>query len=868
MQYGRFKKFIKYFFCLPLVLIACSESPKKSNGNQKTEPSEVSETTTLPPKVVELKPFTQQTSLSAGESYVCFKRFDQKLKCWGDNKYGQLGIGDTQNRGDQSNEMGGNLEALLDKIQIFATGANHACSLLENGSVKCWGKNTYGQLGLENEQNQKTPNLAKISNVKALTAGKDHTCALLENGSVKCWGDNKYGQLGMEGVTDRGTKLDEMGAFLTALTFEKPVLQVAAGFNHTCVLLQNSNVQCWGDNQYGKLGIGESTNLGIIQGSMKQLQNVQLGQERHATFLAAGKNHTCVILDNGNAKCWGKNDSGQLGLGNTTDRGLRASDMGESLSEIQFGQKIKQLAVGGNHTCALLEDGTVKCWGKNDSGQLGLGNTQNRGDQPKEQSNTFQSAPLKRKAIAITAGYAFNCVLLEDDTIQCWGKNDSGQLGLGDTQNRGDQPNEMAQNLLTVELEGSHTIKQGDAVVGISKHTCSVLDNGKVKCWGDNTHGQLGLGDTQNRGGQLNEMGARLPYLQLGTTAKSVVVGKDFTCAILANGQVKCWGDNTHGQLGIDSSQTSFGKTLDDMGDALPAVSLKSNATQLALGESFACALLDDKNIKCWGKNTYGQLGLGDRQSRGDDRFPISDTPVDLGTGRTAKAISTGALHACAILDDDTVKCWGRNLHGQLGYGSTTEYGSTPNMGDTLPTVNLGTGHTAKVISLGNFHSCVILDDDTVKCWGKNDSGQLGLGDANSRGKNTGQMGNDLPVVSLGTGRTAKAISTGTSHACAILDDDTVKCWGKNDSGQLGLGDTQNRGDQAREMGDALPTVDLGTGRTAKNINAGHSNTCVVLDDDTLKCWGDNAHGQLGLGDTQNRGDQPNEMSELESIAL
>ncbi len=126
--------------------------------------------------------------------------------------------------------------------------------------------------------------------------------------------------------------------------------------------------------------------------------------------------------------------------------------------------------------------------------------------------------------------------------------------------------------------------------------------------------------------------------------------------------------------------------------------------------------------------------------------------------------------------------------------------------------VSLGTGRTAKAIAVGNGHACAILDDNSVKCWGYNLDGQLGIGDTRNRGRNPSEMGDALPAVNLGTGRSAQAIEVGNFRTCAVLDDDkTVKCWGQNKNGELGLGDTQNRGDEPNEMGDALPVVDLGT---------------------------------------------------------
>ncbi|KAG2433214.1 hypothetical protein HYH02_012755 [Chlamydomonas schloesseri] len=178
--------------------------------------------------------------------------------------------------------------------------------------------------------------------------------------------------------------------------------------------------------------------------------------------------------------------------------------------------------------------------------------------------------------------------------------------------------------------------------------------------------------------------------------------------------------------------------------------------------------------------------------------------------------ISAGYEYTCALLDNGSVKCWGWNDDGQLGLGDTSYRGDGPGeMGDTLPAVALGTGRTATAISAGGLHTCALLDNGSVKCWGWNDAGQLGLGDTSHRGDGPGEMGNRLPAVELGTGRTATAISAGGLHTCALLDNGSVKCWGWNDYGQLGLGDTSWRGDGPGEMGNRLPAVSLGTGRTA-----------------------------------------------------
>ena len=393
-----------------------------------------------------------------------------------------------------------------------------------------------------------------------------------------------------------------------------------------------------------------------------------------------------------------------------------------------------------------------------------------------------------------------------------------------------------------------------------SRHTCAILDNDKVKCWGDNDDGQLGLGDTDSRGDDTGEMGDNLPYVDLGTgrTAKAVSTGYSHTCAILDNDKVKCWGDSDDGQLGLGDIDDR-GDDPNEMGDNLLYVDLGMGRTAKAIstGGGHTCAILDNDKIKCWGHN-------GDRV-RFNEMVSRGSAGVDLGTGRTAKAVSTGGDHTCAILDNDKVKCWGLNRSGQLGLGDTDYRGDdTGEMGDNLPYVDLGTGRTAKAISTGSRHTCAILDNDKVKCWGLNRSGQLGLGDTDYRGDDTGEMGDNLPYVDLGTGRTAKAVSTGGwGHTCAILDNDKVKCWGLNGGGELGLGDTDGRGDDPNEMGDNLLYVDLGMGRTAKAVSTGGwGHTCAILDNDKTKCWGRNNDGELGLGDTDGRGDDPNEMGD------
>ena len=306
--------------------------------------------------------------------------------------------------------------------------------------------------------------------------------------------------------------------------------------------------------------------------------------------------------------------------------------------------------------------------------------------------------------------------------------------------------------------------------------------------------------------------------------------------------------------------------------DALPAVNLGTGrwAKALVCGAGSTCAILDDDTLKCWGANA-AFTGPGSNLDRGIYPEQMGDglPPIDLGTGRTVKHVSAGLDHWCAILDDDSVKCWGSDYESATGTG---DFVDRTVMGDARPRVRLGTGRTARRVSAGFAFSCAILDDGSVKCWGSNTSGQLGIGSGvHSLGWKSDQMGDALAKVSLGAGRTAREIATGVAHACVILDDDTVKCWGGNEQGQLGLGDVRSRGQASVDMGDALPVVDLGTGRRAIALamSASASHTCVVLDDHTLKCFGWNAEGQLGLEDTNARGGSPDTAGDaLDTVPL
>ncbi len=265
---------------------------------------------------------------------------------------------------------------------------------------------------------------------------------------------------------------------------------------------------------------------------------------------------------------------------------------------------------------------------------------------------------------------------------------------------------------------------------------------------------------------------------------------------------------------------------------ATPAGGVKE-VVSVVTGAAHTCVMLANDTVKCWGLNVYGQLGYGDTLNRGDgaDEMGSSLAAVDLGSGRTAKAISAGVDYTCAILENGSVKCWGYNGDGQLGLGDTDNRGdNTSEIGSSLLAVDLGSGYTAKAISAGKLHTCAILDDASVKCWGNNSDSQLGLDDDDSRGNDLNEMGDDLPTVYLGSGRTAKAIAVGGYYTCALLDDNRVKCWGANNAGQLGLGDMTSRGNNSGDYGMAsLATVDVGARTISQLVTDAPQPVCCLI---------------------------------------
>jgi len=307
-----------------------------------------------------------------------------------------------------------------------------------------------------------------------------------------------------------------------------------------------------------------------------------------------------------------------------------------------------------------------------------------------------------------------------------------------------------------------------------------------------------------------------IPNLGIISASQNTNLLSGHSCNIQGGGSASCWGSNQFGQIG-DGTTTDrhTPTTIDGFGSGRTAVGISA-------GGEHTCAILDDGSVSCWGSNQFGQIG---DDSVTDRLLPVS---IDLNGNKSATSITSGAFHTCAILDDGSVSCWGHSAKGQLGYGDT-EFRRAP-----TPTMSLGTSRSAIALSLGTYHTCALLDDGGVKCWGDNEYGQLGDGtEIDSYSPSSSVLVNVMRISSSG------------KHSCAILNDGSVSCWGIN-HGQFGDGSTADSNTPVTSEG----FVD---GQKAVEISTGGSHTCVILDDNSTSCWGRNDTGQLGDGTTKKR---------------
>ncbi len=372
-------------------------------------------------------------------------------------------------------------------------------------------------------------------------------------------------------------------ALLTGLLLSlAPAAPAGPQAQHTCAVTSRGAVKCWGSNFAGALGDGTTTD----RSAPVDVSGLTSG----ATEVTTGSLHTCAVVT-GAAKCWGSNLGGKLGDGTTTNR-LTPVDV------VGLGSGVAQISAANNHTCALTPAGAVKCWGLNGAGQLGDANL------PIAASTPVNVSGLGSGVAQISTGFSHTCALTTTGAVKCWGLNSAGQLGDGTNVNRS----------APVDVSGL-----GSGVVQISagsNHTCVLTTAGTVKCWGDNASGVLGDGTTVNRSIPVDVSG-------LGSSVAQVSAGDLHTCALMAAGTAKCWGNNLSFQLGFTTINANQLTPMD-----VPGL---SGIDQISPAFRHTCALVGGV-AKCWGADNIGQLGDG---ATGPARATPSDVS-GLGGGVTA----------------------------------------------------------------------------------------------------------------------------------------------------------------------------------------------------------------------------------------
>lgn len=711
--------------------------------NQWGQLGDGSTETVWPP--VEVSGIKNAVSVSAGGKHSCALLEGGSVSCWGFNGDDQLGNSSVPDRWSCSEFRcaQSNYPVLVEDVsgaKQISVGEDHTCALLNGGGIKCWGYNFDGQLGNESVPTRHTcgepcdgsllsspaVSVTGISAATQVSAGLSHTCALV-GGRLECWGANWFGQLG-NGSTDNWTPTP------TKVSGIDDATSVSAGVGHTCTLLASASVKCWGTALSGEIGSGTITQSAVPMDVL----------EAGVSGLDTGSSFTCAVRIVRRISCWGLTNSGRLGDGPDP---ISPSFLLPGIPDAN------SLSSGGSHSCVLTSEGAPLCWGANNVGQLGDRSV------PKEVFLPVLVPDRAGKPVAvvglgplagqgpirgISSGGSHSCALTQDAAVYCWGANWSGQLGTGTVSDH-DPPNGIfgfADQPVRSRIADVESIEVG------SDYSCAITITDDLYCWGSNDY-QMGS--------------SPLPVKVQGVQGVvSVAIGSNHACLIAHNttlertgpfsssgGKVYCWGDNTYGQLGTPSPFDS---------DSPTEVLAVQNAIAITAGEAHTCALITGGTAMCWGRNDFGQLGR---------ECPIKDTdgvlipecnswqdpfPGEISGLPPLRSISAGALHTCSITEDERVFCWGNNKNGELG-----KEGGTPRRCASAGDGFICTGELSKCngehscistpahvtrlanveqLEAGGVHSCFVLVDGTVGCWGSNEEHQLG---------------NDLSPTILGT---------------------------------------------------------------------------------------------------------------------
>jgi alpha-tubulin suppressor-like RCC1 family protein len=673
-------------------------------------------------------------AVAAGDSHACAVRNDGTVWCWGRNDFGQLGDGTVTDRLTPVQ-----VQMITGAIAVAAGGVS-SCALLKSGDAWCWGHNDVGQLGDGTNTDSKQPVQVKnVSGATKLAVGAEHACALLADGSMPCWGSNDHGELGDGTHTNRSM----------AMPVNVPTaISIAAGDDFTCAVDSMGTVRCWGENDLGETGNGMD-GADVTMPSAVMIMSPLVG-------VAAGGGFACANDAAGAVWCWGDNSDGQVGNGTQ-------GNQQDSPQQVDNAVGLHDLVAGGNHACGLDDYRHMWCWGYDADGRLADGNP-----------TSYRPVPTMSEiqdVVAITAGGEHSCAVDSKGGIRCAGFDRRGDLGDGLRTTQG-VPQQVP------GITGAVSIAAGDS------HTCVALMDGSARCWGNNGNGQLGNGTTFDSAYPTTVIG-------IGNVTK-MVAGGDHTCAI-SDGLVMCWGDNSSGQVGAGDFDSPVPQFVSQLGGY--------KVDEIVAGGTASCVLRNGQAM-CWGNQYGGPMAV------------VAQGYSDV------VHVALGSLHTCVLRSGGEVDCWGSNYEGQLGNGGTGSPTNTPQLVGNLSSV--------AGLSLGGDGSCAIAMDGTAKCWGYDGSGNLGNGVAPYA---------QVTASSVQNLTGAAELAKGADASCARKGDGSVWCFGPGYVGEIG--DSQYA---TREMATQVP------GLNVMHVAAGGSHICAILGDGTVSCWGLDTNGQLGDG--------------------
>lgn len=734
------------------------------------------------------------TQVSTGGYSTCLIA-DGLAYCAGDNGAGQLGTGNltpksTPTAVDTSGVLAGKTIA-----EIVASN-QHTCvrttELTDN--IYCWGGNSYGQLGIGNFNDQSSP----VSASNGALVGKKvididtvgySTCAVTDEptSNVYCWGLNQNGLLGRGGTagdTSLPAAVYSAGA-LSGLTVEK----VFGGITHNCVVTTEltDNAYCWGRNIYAEMGVGpgSTTNNEPLHLTVGDIAGKRL------TDMTSGQIHGCAIDTTGKLYCWGGNYNGSVGNNSSsqvnlpTDISAQGSIAGKTMIKVK---------ATFNQTCAMDSAGGWHCWGQQGA-FFGSG------------TDSYNDSLVPEAATALPVGVTFSsftfesysvCALSDAGVVWCWGDNSGGQLMSGGA-GQFFEPHAMVNSMLA-------SGKRYSDISTANATTCAIAD-GVAYCAGENTDGHLGVGDDLPRS---TVVAVDATGVLNGKTLVDVATSDYNTCVLDTAGQAYCWGYNYYGQVGNATTNTELSPVSVDMTGMNGEV-----FTEIQAGQDFICGVSDVGNVWCWGYNGDGALGDGtytnrsvptqiDRTNAGSIVFThlaVDDNaacawsaagdaycwgyhPIRIGkpdynyyevpfdarsgvlAGKTVTEIGFGYEAVCAVADG-LLYCSGAGYYGQMGDGTGND---AP---DWIPVDMTGPINGKTIIQLtgGNDFDagfiCALDDAGQTYCWGSNNYGQLGNGDADQRNTPTPVNQNGAKFASIDGG-------VGTMVATVLIPKYTV----------------------------------------------------------------------------------------------